>query len=91
MLPINDLIQKQAKESMKKEILSIIDAVNYRSLTISIAWLADNADIHLLKSTLSSGMIWAQYDDFGKKVWTGISLKRELKGYIKKIKSSKKK
>lgn len=84
-------IKKQAKEMMIQEITKIIEAVDYQSLTITMVWLTDNANIHKLKNNAKPGMVWPQYDDLGKKIGTGISIKRELKGYVKKIKKPSKK
>lgn len=84
-------IKKQAKKMMIQEITKLIHAVDYKSLTITVVWLTDNANIHKLKTNAKPGMVWPQYDDLGKKIGTGISIKRELRGYVKKIKKPSKK
>ncbi|MDD2537257.1 MAG: hypothetical protein PHU61_02050 [Candidatus Absconditabacteria bacterium] len=84
-------VKKQAKKMMIQEITKLIEAVDYKNLTITMVGLTENVNIHKLKSNAKPGMVGAQYDDFGKKIGTGVSLKRDLKGYVKKIKNPSKK
>jgi hypothetical protein len=84
-------IKIQAKKMMIQEITKLIEAVEYKNLTITMVWLTDNININKLKSNAKPGMIWPQYDDFGKKIWTGVSVKRDLKSYVKRIKKPSKK